>query len=249
MRRDAPEGLTSTSEIGSTTRERRSTPLKGAPDSSRRLLLPLIIVAGVLLRLFVIGRESLWFDELYNVWADKLAFADMLREQVAAGHPPLYYVIAHVWYLPGTSEFWVRSLSVLAGTFTILFVYLAGRDLFSRRAGLWAAAFAAVSPLLIWYARANTFYATLIALTALSFWLLVRASLRGGWGSWAAYTAAAAAVLFCYFFGIVFVGAGWFFFLLLRRGQAAIAASLAREPGDPSGCHRGYLSDQQQLCF
>ena len=182
------------------------------------------LIAGILLlaaavRFAFIGRESLWFDELYNVWANQMPFVDMLKEQVVGGHPPLYYIVVRVWYAFGTGEIWVRSFSALAGVATVFFTYLAGKDMFSRRAGLWAAAFTALSPLLVMYSRANTFYSLMIALTALSLWLLVRASLRGGWVNWAAYTAAAAAVMMSYFFGVVMVGAGWLVFWIIRRGE------------------------------
>ncbi len=200
------------------------------PALKQEWLLPAILILGVAIRFIGIGRESLWFDELYNIWANKLPFGDMLREQIAAGHPPLYYLAVRAWYAFGTGEEWVRSFSAVAGIFTLVFVFLAGRDLFSRRIGLWAAAFAAVSPLLVWYSRANTFYAFMIALTALSFWLLIRASLQGGWGNWALYTIAASGVLFSYFYGAVLVGAGWLFFLLIgQRDRRAITPWLVSQ--------------------
>ncbi len=176
-----------------------------------------IIVLAVALRWVQLGRLSFYFDELYNVWANKMSLSGMLREQIAAGHPPLFYLVARVWYLFGTSEVWARSLSALAGVLTVLFVYLAAREMFSRRAGLWAAAFTAASPLLVWYSRVNSYYSFLVMVTTLSMWLLIRASLRGGWANWAAYTLAATAMLFTYFFGIVLVGAGWVLYLLLKR--------------------------------
>ncbi|MCL4474094.1 MAG: glycosyltransferase family 39 protein [Actinobacteria bacterium] len=183
-----------------------------------------IIVLAVALRWFQLGRLSFYFDELYNVWANKMSLGGMLREQVAAGHPPLFYLVARGWYFFGTSEVWARSLSALAGVLTVLFVYLAARELFSRRAGLWAAAFTAASPLLVWYSRVNSYYSFLIMVTTLSMWLLIRASLRGGWGNWAAYTLAVAAMLFTYFFGIVLVGAGWVFYLLVKRQDKKFSA-------------------------
>ncbi|MBI5869697.1 MAG: glycosyltransferase family 39 protein [Actinobacteria bacterium] len=185
---------------------------------SRYLIVVILLLAAVV-RFAFISRESLWFDELYNVWANRMPFTDMLREQVAGGHPPLYYIVVRAWYAFGTGEAWVRSFSALAGVATVFFTYLAGKELFSRRAGLWAAAFTALSPLLVMYSRANTFYSLMIALTALSFWLLVRASLRSGWVNWAAYTAAAAAVMMSYFFGAVMVGAGWLVFWIIRNRE------------------------------
>lgn len=190
------------------------------PEAARaRYVIVAILMLAALVRFAFISRESLWFDELYNVWANRMPFTEMLREQLAAGHPPFYYMVVRAWYALGTGEAWVRSFSVLAGVATVYFIYLAGKELFSRRAGLWAAVFTALSPLLVMYSRANTFYSLMIALTTLSLWLLARASLRGGWGNWAAYTVAATAVLMSYFFGAVMVGAGWVVFWIIRRGE------------------------------
>lgn len=188
-------------------------------NGQTKYLIVAILLLAAVVRFSFISRESLWFDELYNVWANRMNFSDMLREQAAAGHPPLYYIALRGWYSFGTGEAWVRSFSAIAGIATVFFTYLAGKEMFSRRAGLWAAAFTALSPLLVMYSRANTFYSLMIALTALSFWLLVRASLRGGWGNWAAYTVAAATVMMSYFFGVVTVGAGWLVFWIIKRGE------------------------------
>lgn len=148
---------------------------------SRRVeyyIVPILLLAAII-RFAFISHESLWFDELYNLWADRMPFTGMMKEQLAAAHPPLYYIFVRAWYSISTGEAWVRSFSVLAGVATVFFTYLAGKELFSRRAGLWAAAFTALSPLLVMYSRANTYYSFMIALTVLSLWLLARASLRG----------------------------------------------------------------------
>jgi len=184
---------------------------------STQLALAGIIALAAFLRWFRLGRLSFFFDELYNVWANKMSLGGMLNEQLAAGHPPLYYLFARAWYALGTGEVWTRSMSALIGMCTVAFVYLAARELFSERAGLWAGAFAAASPLLIWYSRANTYYSFLIAAGALSFWLLARASIRGGWGNWIAYTLAGSALLFSYFYGFVLIASGWLFYLFIGR--------------------------------
>lgn len=185
-----------------------------------KLLLPAIIILAAALRLFHLGAESLWFDELYAIWADRLPIGGLVREHLASGHPPLFYLLLRGWLWLGTGETWVRLLSAVAGVASVWFVYLAGKELFSRRAGLWGAALAAVSPLLIWYSQAATFYSFMIALTTLSFLLLVRSTLRGGWLNWAGYTAATLAVFFTYFFGGVLLAAGAAFFLVLRGRQS-----------------------------
>lgn len=182
-----------------------------------KLLLPAIIVAGVLLRIYHLGGQSLWFDELYAVWADRLPVGGLIREHLASGHPPLYYLVVRVWFALGTDEFQIRFFSVIAGAAAIWFVYLAGKELYSRDAGLWGAAFTSLSPLLVWYSRAATFYSFMIALATMSFYFLVRSCRRGGWLNWAGYTAATLAVFLTYFFAGVLLVAGAAVFLILRN--------------------------------
>ena len=69
----------------------------------------------------------------------------------------------------GHSEFAVRLPSLIAGTLVIPVLYELGRELYDRRTGLLAAAFAAVSPLLIWYSQEVRMYefVTLFGLLAL----------------------------------------------------------------------------------
>jgi 4-amino-4-deoxy-L-arabinose transferase-like glycosyltransferase len=179
-------------------------------------MLPAIIILGVVLRLYRLGGQSLWFDEMYAIWANRLPVGGLIREHLASGHPPLYYLVMRVWFALGTNEYWIRLFSVLAGAATIWLVYLAGKELYSRKAGLWGAAFTSLSPLLVWYSRAATFYSFMIALATLSFYMLVRCSRHGGWLNWAGYTIATVAVFSTYFFAGVLLVAGTAVFLLLR---------------------------------
>ena len=69
----------------------------------------------------------------------------------------------------GTAKLAVRLPSLIAGTLVIPALYELGRELYDRRTGLIAAAFGAVSPLLIWYSQEARMYAfvTLFGLLAL----------------------------------------------------------------------------------
>ncbi len=91
----------------------------------------------------------------------------MIREVLAAAHLPLYHLTLRVRLLAGESEAWIRLPSAIAGMGTIVFTYLAAREIFSRRVALWSAALVAVSPYLVFYSRATTFYAFMIAQTGL----------------------------------------------------------------------------------
>jgi 4-amino-4-deoxy-L-arabinose transferase-like glycosyltransferase len=151
------------------------------------------------------------------VWAGKLPLRELIPEVLASEHPPTFNIISHYWGYLGHSEAWVRSLSAIFGIVTILLVYAAGKELFSRRAGLWAAAFAAMSPLLIWYSQDATSYSWIIASSFASLWLLVRSVARGGWRNWTAFTAVAVFAIVSHFYTLSLVAALVVVYLVLRR--------------------------------
>jgi uncharacterized membrane protein len=190
-----------------------------------RLLLAIIILAAALVRLAFLTRTSLIFDELYNIMVDRLSLSDLMREALAAGHPPLYYLLARVWYLAGTGEFWARSLSVAAGLLTVLLTYALGRELFERRTSLLAAALAAFSPFLVWYSRTVIYYSWVAPLALLSLYFLVRSARRGGLWNWLGYLAATVAVFLVYFYAAAILLAGLPLYWLLRDGRRSSRAA------------------------
>lgn len=157
----------------------------------------------------------------------------------------------HAWVIPGSSDIWVRLLSVLAGVVAVWLTYLVGREIFSRQAGLWGAAFAAFSPLLVWYSREATMYSLLVALSLLSFYLLARSARRGGWKNWCGYVAATTGALLTSFLTpVLLVAQAPLYWLLKDRrrssarhwfisqaalGAAAVGVYLAARTGTAEG--------------
>ncbi|MDQ6775903.1 MAG: glycosyltransferase family 39 protein [Actinomycetota bacterium] len=136
-----------------------------------------LILLAALLRFAGIASQSYWADESLTVYEVHLPFGAMLHA-VSQNEttPQLYFILAWAWaHLFGTGEGALRSLSALIGVAVVLIAYLCGRELVSRRAGVIAAALAAVNPFLVWYSQEARAYMLLIALTGLSFLWCVRA--------------------------------------------------------------------------
>jgi 4-amino-4-deoxy-L-arabinose transferase-like glycosyltransferase len=135
-----------------------------------------LIVLGAALRLATVGSQSLWLDEALSARELHLSFGAMLSSIGASEvNPPLFFVLAWPFVkVFGPSEAGLRSLSVLAGTALIPIAYLCGRELVSRRAGLLAAAFAAVNPFMIWYSQEAREYMLLGAFCGASFLFFAR---------------------------------------------------------------------------
>lgn len=195
------------------------------------LVLGGIIVLGAALRFATVDLQSYRYDEAVTV-ARVLhpslfdTFAAVRRSEST---PPLYYLVAWFWSRPfGTGEAWMRSLSALAGTASILVVYLAARALpLPRRAAQIAAAAVAVSPVLVWFSQDARAYSLVFLLTALSFLFFARARRSGSrrdlaW--WATFSALALATH--YFAGFVVIAEA----ALLLRGSNPRAVAVALLP-------------------
>lgn len=180
---------------------------------------------GAVLRLATLGVQAYHHDEI--VTASRVLRVGFGHAMDAVGFsesaPPLYYALAWCWtQLTGTSEWGLRSLSALAGVATIPVVYLIGRELRGRSAGLLAAALVAVNPMLLWYSQEARAYSLLVLFCGLSLLFCVRALARGGrrdFAWWGAFSALALATHYFAVFPILAEAA----LLLRRRGRAAVA--------------------------
>ncbi|HET9785909.1 MAG TPA: hypothetical protein VFP47_02190, partial [Pyrinomonadaceae bacterium] len=90
-------------------------------------LLPLLAVY-LLLALYGIERQSLWQDEFHSL--ERVSSSIPFWKD---GHGFLYYAFLAVWVQLGTSEFIVRSLSVLFGAVAVSLIYALGHILLNGR--------------------------------------------------------------------------------------------------------------------
>ncbi|MGI8624390.1 MAG: glycosyltransferase family 39 protein, partial [Solirubrobacteraceae bacterium] len=179
-----------------------------------RALAALLLLAAAL-RFPTLGEQSFWRDEastalelhggLGHLWSG-------VRD--LEGMPPGYFLLAWVWSKAfGLGEVGLRSLSALIGVATVGVAWALGAH-WSPRAGRLAAAFAATSPFLVWYAQEARPYALLVLATATATLFLVR-------GRVAAWGLAAAAALLTHYFA-VFLLVPQALVLLRRHGRGAV---------------------------
>ena len=172
-----------------------------SPSAARyHLALGGVILLALGLRLTRLNFQPLWWDEGWSVYFAAADVSTLLELTAVDIHPPLYYLLLRAWSeVVGWGAPSARLLSVLIGTAAVPLLYLAGRRLFGRRAGLLAAALLAISPLHVYYSQEVRMYGlvTLLGLLALLFALRWQAAGdgRGRWASWLGYVVAAAAAL------------------------------------------------------
>ncbi len=184
---------------------------------AQRLLRPHILGLGLVLllaaamRLWGLGRESIWWDEAYSIaWSqhDLGWLLDYLRTSDV--HPPAYYAVLHGWVValgPGVAE--TRLLSALLGLAGIAAAYLLGRDMFRPRVGVLFALFVAVSEFHLYYSQEVRSYIMLFAASVVSmhaYWQLFHRpdAPRLGW-RFAYYVAATTLLLYTHFTGVFVV--------------------------------------------
>ncbi|MEE8392270.1 MAG: glycosyltransferase family 39 protein [Anaerolineae bacterium] len=139
------------------------------------VLLVVVIVIGAILRVFQIGTKCLWLDEAFSVWMGWQPVGEMLDWLVRIDqHPPLYYLLLHLWMVLGDDAATVRTLSALLGTLTIPVIYLLGRRLADDRVGLLAALILSVSPFHVRFAQEARMYTLLTLNASLALYALLR---------------------------------------------------------------------------
>ena len=141
-------------------------------------------------------------DEALTAYETHSSFGGMLGTVAhVETTPPLYFVLIWAWaHVFGSGEVGLRSLSTLAGIALVPIAFVSARELFSRRAGVLAAAFVAVNPFLVWYSQEARSYMLLAALSGASFLWFNRARENPTGRTLAWWTACSSLAVMTHFF-------------------------------------------------
>ncbi len=162
--------------------------------SDEALLVAVLTLAGAALRLWMLGRQSFWQDEL--IWASWIAQRtpwDVVRE-VSFPHSPFFALLLWPFSWLTSSDAGARIFAAIFGALNIPALYLLGKRLYDRRTGFGAAAILAVCPIHMHYSRQvepYTLQVLLVTLFALALWTAWHGACWKPW-LWVALTAAAA---------------------------------------------------------
>jgi 4-amino-4-deoxy-L-arabinose transferase-like glycosyltransferase len=169
-----------------------------------------LAVTALALRLWSIGDQGMWVDELFTMAQTVGSFqrgeqlvpdnqivqpppAFTALEQAVPWwqlwklpndcHPPVYIMSLRLWrHLLGPDDVAARSLSALCSGAAVLLIFLLGRDLAGAATGLWAAAIMATSSTQIWYGQETRPYAMLLMVGLGAALALARIERRGPTG-------------------------------------------------------------------
>jgi 4-amino-4-deoxy-L-arabinose transferase-like glycosyltransferase len=160
----------------------------------------LVLVLAAVLRVFQLGEQSLWYDELTTWNRAVIPIDEMFADLFAVrNHTPLYFLLMRGWAAIGDGEFVLRYFSSLWGVLGVALIYRLGVLVGGRRAGQVAAILLAISPFHIWYSQEARMYTMLAALAIIVNWCLLMLMRRERRLLWLAYFLALALAMYTHF--------------------------------------------------
>ncbi|MDO8555503.1 MAG: glycosyltransferase family 39 protein [bacterium] len=110
---------------------------------------------ALFLNLMYLSLPSLWVDEAWLVNVAKEPVSVMINKLLTTdAHLPVYYlIIKFAREFLGNSETALRFPALLFGLSLVPAVYFLGKELFSKKIGLWASFLAATSYFVIWFSH------------------------------------------------------------------------------------------------
>ncbi len=160
-------------------------------------VLVFVFALGVGLRLYRLGYQSLWYDELFSVLVAKRPFSDMLSRLVNSDvHPPLYYIFLHVALRIGHSDFVARLVSFLFASLSLPLFYLCVCRWLDEKVALVATGLLAISPFHVLFAQEARMYALLGFWVLGMVWFFGRAWENGRFRDWLLFTLCAVLALY-----------------------------------------------------
>jgi hypothetical protein len=193
-----------------------------------------LFVFALTLRLYGIGDENLWMDEVYQLRVASQSVLEIIRNYYpgcpygVCDQAPLSFLVFHFFASPSEATF--RLPAALCGAAGVVALLAVARMLVPAPVAWLGAVLLAFSPLHLWYSQEARWYTLWSLLVTLSYGMLVRALTSGRWRAWVVYgfvTAASAYTFIFTYFVIVCQGVS---VLLVppraRRLRGFIAAQL-----------------------
>jgi mannosyltransferase len=147
--------------------------------------------------------RSIWGDEAISISYARRSPTGLHDSILADPNMSLYYALLWAWtHLVGDRLAAIKIPSVASAALTVPVVYALGARLFGQRAGLAAALLLSVNAYFLTFAQEARGYSLVTLLTALSFYLFVRALDHPTPGRLTAYAVVSALAFYAHFFAV-----------------------------------------------
>lgn len=125
-------------------------------------ILSMIVIIAFVLRIYHLGYESVWLDEVTSLLISQNRILSMLEITKGDVHPPLYYIILHFFTLIGDTEFIIRLPSMIFGVLSTLAIFQVGKLNFDVKTGLFSAFLLSISIVHIYYSQEARMYSMVL---------------------------------------------------------------------------------------
>ena len=187
---------------------------KDLSKTHKVILVILVLVLSLVTRMYRLGHESFWVDEVHQVRVASQPFMEIIenyRQETAHethDQAPLSMLITHFFVVDDDAEFFARIPTVIFGVLGVLALFLFARQLLPFSTSLIAAIFLAISPLAVWYSQDARWYSQWSFGTTLSYIALLRAVERPrAVGAWIAFWFATLANLYTFVYSVFILAA------------------------------------------
>jgi len=95
------------------------------------IILLFCVLIGFALRFYTFDQKSLWMDEIYTFNDSRYGFKEQLafyKENPTFLHPPLFFILTHLFYPFEKPERDLRIIPLIFGTLSIPMIYLLARQ-------------------------------------------------------------------------------------------------------------------------
>ena len=173
-----------------------------------RAILIVVTLAATAIRFWHLSDRSFWIDEGASYILTQLPWSKFFYAiRTCMGEMGLYYFILRLWAVMGTTEFALRSFSVLCSVATVPLIGSLATKLYSRKAGALTASIFAFHVWGIYFAREARSY-PLVTLTIIASWLLLlRAVQQSTTRNWLLFSVLTAITCYVHFLSILNVTA------------------------------------------
>ena len=174
-------------------------------------LVSLVLSIALGLRLYRLGHENFWIDEVAYVQDASASPSEILDYRTSSQKTirrlaPLPHLVTHFFISSENSERTARLPSAMFGTLEVLVLFIFGSQLFSFNVGLLAALFLALSPLHLWYSQEARWYAQWSFMTTGSYLALLCAWRNKRATAWIYYGVATVLNVYTFIYSWLVIG-------------------------------------------
>ncbi len=177
--------------------EKMVSPLDFGSDHIRLLV---IILLATALRLFHLGKQSLWLDEAWSYTYALVPLRASLETLLVSGDPPSPDIfLIRLFLIVGKNETIIRFPSFIFGVLSVAVIYRVGRLILDSRLGLVSALFLALNPFHLWYSQEARMYSVgMFSILAASYFFL-RLLQKNSWRTWGGFIVFSSLAYYSYY--------------------------------------------------